>query len=65
LSTVTLYISPKAAPAQIVEPASWNPLVTASRALRSFVSFLQFVVDALIYILFLSPFILVPIASSG
>lgn len=62
LSTVTLYISPKAAPAQIVEPESWNPLVTASRALRGFVSFLQFVVSVLIYVLIFSPFILVPIA---
>lgn len=60
LSTVTINISPKSAPAKIVEPEQWKPLVVASRALKSFVSLVEVLATILIYLVILSPVFLVP-----
>jgi len=60
MATINLSIRPKEAPRSIVEPDKWNPLVTASNALRGFVKVLQFFVDLLITLVIYSPFILIP-----
>ncbi len=60
LATVHLEIRPKQQPGTIVQPAKWNPLVTASNALRAFVELLQILLDVLIWLLVLSPVILIP-----
>ena len=62
LATVSIRIRPKEAPRPVVEPARWNPTVTASNALRGFVRFLQVMVDLLIYVVIFSPFVLIPVA---
>lgn len=62
LATIHLEVRPKEAPRPVVEKAKWNPLLTLNRALRGFVSVLQFMVDLLIYVIVYSPYILVPVA---
>jgi len=62
LATVSIRIRPKEAPRPVVEPARWNPTVTANNALRGFVRFLQVMVDLLIYVVIFSPFVLIPVA---
>lgn len=60
LATVTVEIVPKDQPVTVVEKDKWNPLVTASGALRSFVQVFQTLIDVLIYVLILSPIVLIP-----
>jgi hypothetical protein len=61
LATINLTIRPKESPTPVLERARWSPLVTLSKALRGFVSFLQVMADLLIYLLIFSPVVLVPI----
>lgn len=60
LATITVEIVPKDQPVTVIEKDKWNPLVTASSALRSFVQVFQTLVDVLIYVLILSPIVLIP-----
>ncbi len=60
LATINVEIAPKGQPVTVLQRARWNPLVTASSALQSFVRVFQVLVDALIYILIFSVFLLVP-----
>jgi len=60
LATVTVEIVPRSQPGSVVQRAKWNPLVTASNALQSFVRVFQVLVDALIHILVFSVYLLVP-----
>ncbi len=60
LSTVYLQIRPEAAPISVVEDR-WNPLVTVSNAARSLVKVAQGVLSAAIYIVVLSPIVIVPV----
>lgn len=60
LATITVEIRPKEAPRTVIQRARWNPLVTASQALRGFVEMLQVLVDIAIYLLIFSPVVLVP-----
>jgi hypothetical protein len=61
LATINVEITPKDQPVSVVQRANWNPLVTASNALRSFVQVFQTLADALIYLLLFSPLMLAPI----
>jgi len=61
LATITMEIRPKATPGAVVEQYRWNPLVTASRALRSLLAFAQVVLDVGIYLLIFSPVIIIPV----
>ena len=60
LATIQIEIRPKAAPASLSEPAAWNPVVIASRALRTLVDVAKALATLAIYVLFLSPLIIVP-----
>jgi hypothetical protein len=61
LATVTIEIRPRQQPGSVVQPARWNPLVTLSDAARAFVEVLQVLVDLAIWLLILSPFVLIPV----
>jgi hypothetical protein len=61
LATIQIDIRPKQQPGSIVEPATWNPLVTLNRALRGLVNAGQGLLDMLIWIVILSPIFAVPI----
>lgn len=61
LATVHIEIQPRVLPGAIVTPARWNPLVTVSDAARAFVGMLQSLLDLAIWLLILSPFILIPV----
>jgi hypothetical protein len=60
LATINLNIRPKEAP-RPVSQGQWDPLITLNKALRGFVTFVQVFLDALIYVLIFSPFVLVPV----
>lgn len=60
LATININIRPKAQPGSIVQPARWNPSVTVANALRAFVELLQILLDVLIWLLILSPVVLIP-----
>lgn len=60
LATINIEIRPKAQPGTIVQPARWNPSVTVANALRAFVELLQILLDVLIWLLILSPVVLIP-----
>jgi hypothetical protein len=60
LATIQIEIRPKAAPASLSEPAAWNPVVIASRALRTLVDVAKALATLAIYVIFLSPLIIVP-----
>jgi len=60
LSTVYLRIRPEATPLSVVEER-WKPLVTASNAARALVSVVQGVLSFGIYVVVLSPIIIVPV----
>ena len=60
LATITIEIRPAAVPATVVEPYQWNPQVTASRALRSLVSFGRVAIDVAIYLIIFSPVVIIP-----
>jgi len=62
MATINVEVRPKAAPTAVIEKATWNPLVTVNNALRALVDVIKVLLDVLIYILFLSPIFLVPIA---
>lgn len=60
LATIRIDIRPKQQPGTIVQPARWNPSVTVANALRAFVELLQILADVLIWLLILSPVVLIP-----
>ncbi len=60
LATITMEIRPKATPGAVVDSYRWSPLVTASDALRSLLSFAQVVIDVGIYLLIFSPVFIIP-----
>jgi len=61
LSTVRLQIRPQAAPRTVIEER-WNPLVTVSNAARALISVVRWFLSVFIYIVVLSPLLLVPLA---
>ena len=61
LATIRIDIRPKQQPGTIVQPAKWSPAVTLSNALRAFVELLQILFDVLIWLVILSPVVLVPV----
>jgi hypothetical protein len=61
LATISMEIRPKATPGAVVEQYRWNPLVTASQALRSLLAFGRVVIDVGIYLLVFSPVVIIPI----
>jgi len=60
LATIYVSIWPEDAPTSVVEEA-WKPLVTISRAARSLLNGLQGLADVLIYVIILSPIVLIPV----
>ena len=60
LATIQIEIRPKAAPTAIIEPAAWSPVVTANRALRALVDVSKALASLAIYVIFLSPVVIVP-----
>jgi hypothetical protein len=60
LATIQIEIRPKAAPAAVIEPATWNPLVIINRALRALVDVTRALATLAIYVIVLSPIIIVP-----
>ncbi len=62
LSTINIEIRPKAAPTTVIEKVSWNPLVTASHALKALVGVGKALADMAIWLAILSPIVLVPAA---
>lgn len=61
LATIQIEIRPKAAPASVIEPAAWNPVVIASRALRALVDVSKALASLAIYVVILSPVVIVPV----
>lgn len=51
LATIEIAIRPREAPKPLVEKETWNPLITANRALRAFVTFLRILTDIAIYLI--------------
>lgn len=62
LSTITLSVRPEAAPRPVTDEP-WNPLVTASNAARALVSVAKGFVSLLIYLVVLSPLVLIPVGA--
>ena len=60
LATVQVSIRSKAVPQSLVDKG-WNPLVTLSKAVRSFLNLLEVFIDIGIYLVIYSPFVLVPV----
>jgi len=60
LATIQIEIRPKAAPASVIEPAAWNPLVTVNRALKALVVVARELAKFVIYVIILSPLVIVP-----
>lgn len=61
MATLHIEIRPKEAPRPLVEKAKWSPLVTISKALRSFINLFQVLLDLIIYVLIFSPYVLIPV----
>jgi len=59
MATVNLEIRPEATPKPVVQDR-WAPLVTLSEAARALVSALRVLVDVVIYVVVLSPIVIVP-----
>jgi len=62
LATIQLQIRQRESPRPVVEKVAWNPLVTISEALRSFVLVVQALAQVAIYVVVFSPIALVPVA---
>ena len=60
LATISVSIRPKEAPKALVE-TEWDPLVTLSKAARSFRNVLLVFIDIGIYLVIFSPFVIVPV----
>ncbi len=60
LATVTIEISPRQQPGPVVDPTRWNPLVTLNEAARALVNVLQFLAQLVIWLLVLSPVVIIP-----
>jgi hypothetical protein len=61
LATIKIEIRPKAAPQPVVQGGRWNPALTFNRAARALVSVTQALVDVAIYLLTLSPIVILPV----
>ena len=59
LATITVSIRPKEVPKAVVEKG-WNPLITVTKAARSFLNVLKGFIDVGIWLAIFSPFVLVP-----
>jgi len=60
LATISVSIRPKEVPKALVE-TEWDPLVTLSKAARSFRNVLLVFIDIGIYLVIFSPFVIVPV----
>lgn len=61
LATIQIEIRPKEAPASVLEPATWSPVVIASRALRALVDVSKALASLAIYVVILSPLVIIPV----